>query len=115
MPKARALLKRFPVIGDPGADKVLLFAGIDPRPGMDPNGLRSLVRLGYFAQQPSYAGSYRTAVALLAAAAPRDRQWLVDAYLRLRAHGKTLCRRGVPLCHACPLDPVCAHAPADQF
>jgi endonuclease-3 len=115
VPKARALLKRFPVIGDPGADKILLFAGIDPRPSMDPNGLRSLVRLGYFTQQPSYSASYRTAIVLLAAARPRDGQWLMDAYLRLRAHGKTLCRRSVPLCHACPLDPVCAHAPADQF
>jgi endonuclease-3 len=113
--KARALLKRFPVIGDPGADKILLFAGIDPRPSMDPNGLRSLVRLGYFTQQHSYSASYRTAIALLAADGPRDGQWLMDAYLRLRAHGKTLCRRGVPLCHACPLDAACAHALADQF
>ena len=27
--KARLLLKKFPVIGDPGADKILLFSGID--------------------------------------------------------------------------------------
>jgi adenine-specific DNA glycosylase len=105
----------FPVIGDPGADKILLFAGIDPRPAMDPNGLRTLVRLGFFAQQSSYAGSYRAAVALLSADGKGDAPWLAAAYLRLRAHGKTLCRRGVPLCHACPLDPVCAHGFADQF
>lgn len=113
--KARALLKRFPVIGDPGADKILLFAGIDTRPSLDPNGLRTLVRLGFFAQQASYAASYKVGVALLSTAGKLDRQWLMDAYLRLRAHGKTLCRRGAPLCHACPLDPVCAHADADQF
>lgn len=113
--KARALLKRFPVIGDPGADKILLFAGIDARPSLDPNGLRSLVRLGFFPQQPSYAASYKAGVALLSSAGKPDRDWLMDAYLRLRAHGKTLCRRGTPLCHDCPFDPVCAHAHADQF
>ncbi len=113
--KARSLLKRFPVIGDPGADKILLFAGIDARPSLDPNGLRTLVRLGFFAQQASYAASYKAGVALLSSAGKPDRQWLMDAYLRLRAHGKILCRRGTPLCHACPFDPVCAHAHADQF
>lgn len=113
--KARALLKRFPVIGDPGADKILLFAGIDARPSLDPNGLRSLVRLGFFPQQASYAASYKAGVTLLSTAGKPDREWLMAAYLRLRAHGKTLCRRGTPLCHACPFDPVCAHAHADQF
>jgi endonuclease-3 len=113
--KARALLKRFPVIGDPGADKILLFAGIDARPSLDPNGLRSLVRLGFFPQQPSYAASYKAGIALLSTAGKPDREWLMQAYLRLRAHGKILCRRGTPLCDACPFDPVCAHAHADQF
>lgn len=113
--RARTLLKRFPAIGDPGADKILLFAGIDVRPSLDPNGLRTLVRLGFFPQQASYAASYKAGVASLAASGKPDRQWLMHAWLRLRAHGKTLCRRNGPLCHDCPLDPACAHAFADQF
>jgi endonuclease-3 len=112
---ARTLLKRFPVIGEPGADKILLFSGIAPRPSIDTNGLRSLVRLGFFPQQRSYDASHRMAVALLSANGKPERQWLMDAYLRLRAHGKTLCRRGGPLCDECLLDKACAHAPADQF
>lgn len=44
--KARALLKRFPTIGDPGADKVLLFSGVAPRPCLESNGLRALCRRG---------------------------------------------------------------------
>src|SRR5277367_2224349 len=36
--KARALLKSFPVIADPGADKVLLFSGIAARPCLESNG-----------------------------------------------------------------------------
>lgn len=113
--KARALLKRFPVIGDPGADKILLFSGIDPRPSVDINGLRSLVRLGFISQQRSYAASYRAGAALLGTEGKQDREWLCAAYLALRAHGKSLCRRNQPLCHECPLDDLCAHTAADQF
>lgn len=115
VPKARALLKRFPVIGDPGADKILLFSGIAARPSIDTNGLRSLVRFGFFPQQPSYAASYKAGLALLVSDGRTDREWLMQAYLRLRSHGKNLCRRGAPLCEACPLDRSCAHAHADQF
>src|SRR5665213_364952 len=82
LPKARSLLKLFPVIGDPGADKILLFAGIAPRPSIDTNGLRTLVRLGFFAQQASYAASHKAAVALLSAAGRIEYQWLTEAYLR---------------------------------
>ncbi|MFX8879625.1 hypothetical protein ABTM72_20090, partial [Acinetobacter baumannii] len=42
--KARALLKRFPTIADPGADKVLLFSGVAPRPCLESNGLRVFCR-----------------------------------------------------------------------
>ncbi|HTT82334.1 MAG TPA: hypothetical protein VMF67_02525 [Rhizomicrobium sp.] len=49
---ARKLLKRFPAIGDPGADRVLLFCGLDVRPALDCNGLRVLVRLGLAAAGP---------------------------------------------------------------
>src|SRR5581483_1243796 len=37
--KRRALLKRFPGIGDPGADKVLLLCGFEASPALDSNGL----------------------------------------------------------------------------
>jgi len=105
--KARALLKAFPVIGDPGADKALLFAGIAPRPCLESNGLRALARLGFFAEQASYDRSYKAGVAVLAAAGPTDGAWLTDAHRLLRELGKTTCRRGEPICHACPLDAAC--------
>jgi len=108
--EARALLKRFPTIGDPGADRILLFAGLAARPCLDSNGLRALARLGFFAEQGAYAASYRLAIDVLVAQGRPDRDWLVDAYVALREHGKALCKRGVPLCPACPLDEVCGHA-----
>jgi endonuclease-3 len=110
--KARALLKRFPVIGDPGADKILLFTGLDARPSIESNGLRVLVRLGLVAQASSYGATYKAAVGLLARAGDGDRDWLIGAYAVLRQHGKTLCRRSAPSCLACPADSICAHAPA---
>ena len=106
----------FPVIGDPGADKILLFAGIDAAPEHGPE-RPALARPARLSSPSNTPIRHPTGPRSRSSPAPgpRDRQWLMDAYLRLRAHGKTLCRRGVPLCHACPLDPACAHAPADQF
>jgi endonuclease-3 len=105
--KARALLKRFPTIGDPGADKVLLFSGVAARPCLESNGLRSLARLGFLRERPSYAASYAAAIDVLASQGRPDRDWLIDAYLTLRDLGRGLCKRGEPNCHACRLDAVC--------
>jgi endonuclease III len=109
---ARKLLKQFPVIGDPGADKILLFCGLDSRPALDSNGLRVLARLGLIEAAASYAASYRAAIACVAATFASDRDRLVAAYMLLREHGRALCKRSAPHCTACPLDPLCAHLPA---
>ena len=108
--KARALLKTFPVIADPGADKILLFAGIAPRPALESNGLRALARLGFFPEQASYDRSYRAAIAVLVEGGRPDFEWLTGAHQLLRELGKTTCRRGEPICAACPVDAICAHA-----
>jgi endonuclease-3 len=113
--KARMLLKAFPTIGDPGADKVLLFAGRDVRPSLESNGLRALARLGFVAEQRDYAASYRAAVAVLAAQGEMSRDWLVAAYQVLRAHGQALCKRGLPICAACPLEAECPKAPVSAL
>jgi endonuclease III len=109
--KARALLKRFPAIGDPGADKILLFCGLDARPALESNGLRVFVRLGLIRPGASYAASYRAATCL-AGAFLHDHDRLISAYTLLREHGRALCKRNAPRCMACPLDALCAHAPA---
>jgi endonuclease-3 len=110
--RSRRLLKEFPAIGDPGADKILLFCGLDTRPALESNGLRVLVRLGLVEAGASYAASYKAAIARLTEAFPDKRDRLVAAYLLLRDHGRTLCKRTAPHCTACPLDVLCAHAPA---
>ena len=44
--KAKRLLMRFPMIGEPGAEKILLFSGVFPLLALESNGVRVLVRLG---------------------------------------------------------------------
>lgn len=112
LPKARALLKKFPGIADPGADKILLFSGVNVQPALESNGLRVLVRLGFTQQQSSYSASYKAAVAALKEQGAMERDWLIKAYVVLRAHGQALCKRAAPNCIACPLDKSCAHLPA---
>jgi endonuclease-3 len=107
--KARILLKRFPTIADPGADKVLLLTGIAATPALESNGLRALARLGFFTEQAAYGASYKAGIEALAREGRGDGDWLATAFHGLRQHGKTLCKRGEPQCLACPLDGVCAH------
>ena len=47
LPKARQALRKFSGIGEPGAEKSLLFARAHPVLGLDSNGLRVLLRLGF--------------------------------------------------------------------
>ena len=58
--RARRLLRRFPGIGEPGADKVLLFSRTQPVFALDSNGLRTLLRLGYGREVKSYPATYRS-------------------------------------------------------
>src|SRR5690349_24273600 len=57
--QARKALKEFPTIGDPGADKILLFSGTVATLAPESNGLRVLVRLGFAKESKNYAAMYR--------------------------------------------------------
>ena len=59
--QARKALRKFPVIGEPGADKILLFTETVPSLAPESNGLRVLVRLGFAKEQKNYAAMYRAA------------------------------------------------------
>jgi endonuclease-3 len=60
LPKALRALARFPMIGEPGAEKILLFTRTQPLLALDSNGLRVLLRLGYGEEATNYARSYRS-------------------------------------------------------
>jgi endonuclease III len=101
-------LRRFPGIGQPGADKILLFCRAKRTLAPESNGLRALERLGFFRPHKDYAQCYRAAVAAVADALPRDYDRLIRGHLLLRQHGQTLCRRSAPQCELCPLSSGCA-------
>jgi endonuclease-3 len=107
--EARRVLRRFPGIGEPGADKLLLMAGAAPILALDSNGLRVLLRIGFGSEARSYATTYRSVQASLGAVAPLGSKLLGRLHLLLRRHGQTLCRRAAPLCSSCPLRARCAH------
>ena len=104
---ARRFLRRYPAIGEPGADRVLLFAGIAGVPSIESNGLRVLERNGFVAGTTPYATQYRDAVKHLGAAFGSDGPALRRAYRVLRRHGKATCRRTAPACLRCPVRDVC--------
>jgi len=110
IPKARRALKKFPGIGDPGADKILLFTKTHALPSVESNGLRVLLRLGLVAEAKSYSTTYRAARSVLEQHADRGAVWLIRAFELLRIHGRELCKNNGPLCDACPLADGCPSA-----
>lgn len=105
--KARNALKKFPGIGEPGAEKILLFCKSYPIFALDSNGLRVLVRLGFGSEEKNYAAMYRSVQAAVESERPDDPAWLMRAHLLLRQHGHELCRRSRPDCESCPLVSQC--------
>ena len=105
---ARKLLRRFPGIGVPGADKILLLCRGQRSLGPDSNGLRVLHRLGYGKEGKDYGRTYRSVTAAVAAELPDDYDWLIRAHQLLRRHGQELCKASSPRCEICPLAAGCA-------
>lgn len=108
--QAKKTLQRFPTIGEPGAEKILMFAGKYPVLGLDSNGLRPLLRLGFAQEQKNYGATYHAVRDALSGQLPGDCRSLVSAHQLLRKHGQELCKRSRPLCDDCPLRASCAYA-----
>lgn len=109
-PKAKKLLMQYPMIGEPGAEKILLFCGVLPVLALESNGLRVLVRNGIGEERKSYAATYRSVREAVMDELPKDCDLLVAAHLLLRRHGQELCLRNDPACRACPLRDRCPSA-----
>jgi endonuclease III len=107
--EARKLLKKFPGIGDPGADKILLLAGSKATLAPDSNALRVAQRLGYGEEVGDYARAYRSCLEAVAGELPDDCEVLIEAHALLRRHGQTICRRSAPRCDACPVTDCCRY------
>lgn len=111
LPYAKAIkaLKNFPSIGDPGAEKILLFTKTHPVLPLESNGLRALLRLGFGQEHRNYSSSYRSVREALADQIGDDCNFLISAHQLLRQHGKTLCKTSAPACRSCPLTSSCSY------
>jgi endonuclease III len=107
LPQAKKALKRFPSIGDPGAEKILLFTRSYPVMALDSNGLRVLCRVGFAEEQKNYSAAYRLVQDAIHEQLPRDCDSLIRAHQLLREHGQELCKRSKPRCVECPLRDSC--------
>lgn len=108
LPEARKTLKKFPTIGDPGADKILLFTRTAPIAAVPSNCVHVPVRLGFGEEKKNYPASYRSAQEAIQAELQAECGALLRAYLLLKRHGQELCKRSRPLCESCPVSADCA-------
>ncbi len=88
---ARRILRRFPGVGEPGADRLLLFSRARPLLGLESNGLRVLVRLGFGQDHRQYTRTWREVTARVSPEAGDSVPFAVRAHLVLRQHGQRLC------------------------
>jgi endonuclease-3 len=107
--EVRKRLKRFPGIADPGADRILLFGKVKPIAAVPSNCPQVLVRIQLGLERENYGVTYGEAESLIKAEvaekfAPRQR-----AYLLLKEHGQSICKRIKPKCNECPISAHCAY------
>src|ERR1700682_976557 len=107
--KARQALRKFPGIGEPSAEKILLFTRAYPVLGLDSNGVRVLVRLGFGEEKKNYTATYRSVQEAIRGQLKQDYDWLIGAHILLRRHGKELCKTSAPLCEKCPIRKNCVY------
>jgi endonuclease-3 len=105
--KAKKLLMQFPMTGEPGAEKILMFSDALGVLALESNGLRVLVRLGFGEERKSYSATYKSVREVTLEELPADYKLLTKAHLLLRQHGQRLCLRNGPVCHACPVRSDC--------
>jgi endonuclease III len=107
--RARKILKSFHSIGDPGADRILLFAGLAPIVAVSSNCPHVLVRIQRGRERENYGVTYREAKEGVEAEVPAKFDALTRAFLLLKRHGQELCKRTKPKCAECPVRASCAY------
>lgn len=102
-------LRKFPSIGEPGAEKILLLSGALPTLALDSNGLRVLLRIGYGKEEKSYASTYRSVREAVEGEVTRRIPWMTKARELLRRHGQEICKRSAPRCELCAIRDDCRY------
>jgi endonuclease-3 len=108
--QARTVLKKFPGIGDPGADRILLFSAIAPVAAVPSNVPQVIVRLLHGKESDNYGRNYSESQRAIESAVAPEFDARQRAYLFVKQHGQELCKRTNPKCGICPLAQSCAFA-----
>ena len=107
--QVKSALKEFPVIGEPGADKILLFSGMAPVAAV-PSACTGVPQRIFFGHEDkNYGRGYRAAQGAMAAEVPENFAARKRAYLLLKKHGQEICKRTKPKCEICPIRGTCAY------
>ena len=106
--QVRRELRRFPNIAAPGADRILLFAHIAPIAAVPSNCPHVLVRILLGRERENYGVTYREAQQVIQSEIPATFDARTRAYLLLKHHGQTTCKRTNPKCDQCPVSAKCA-------
>jgi endonuclease-3 len=109
VPQVRKALKSFHGIADPGADRILLFAGIVPVAAVPSNCPYVLVRIRRGQEQSNYGATYRDAQHAIESEVPPKFDRRTRAYLLLKRHGQEICKSSKPKCEKCPVSDSCAY------
>jgi endonuclease III len=109
----RKILKAFPGIGNPGADRISLFSRLSPVAAVPSACPHVLVRVLQGPEGDKYGAIYATAQRMLDAL-PATFDARIRAYLLIDRHGHALCKRSKPLCGPCPLQSQCVFAKKRQ-
>jgi endonuclease III len=107
--QARKALKAFPGIGNPGADRILLFSRLAPVAAVPSACPHVPVRVLLGPEGDKYVAIYAAAQRMLDAL-PATFDARIRGYLLIDRHGHELCKRSKPLCERCPLQAHCAFA-----
>jgi endonuclease-3 len=104
-------LMRYPTIGRPTAERILLLAGTHRPLALDSNGVRVLLRLGYGQDRGRYDKTYASVQSAAADEVASTHAARISAHFVLRAHGEKICVRERALCGRCPVQKEC---PSDR-
>ena len=109
---AKKVLQEFPVIGEPSAEKILLFSKLAPIAAVPSAFVGVPIRLFVGQEGKNYAADYRAAREILTVGLPESFEARQRAYLLLKKHGQEICKRSNPKCQICPLTGQCAYIQA---
>src|SRR5207248_4808480 len=103
LPAARRALKPFPILGEGGAHRMLLFAADHPVLPVDARVSRVGRRLGYGEELADFRKTARSVQAAILAELTSQPDAFRRAYVLLSHHGAATCTEADPHCGVCPL------------